>query len=106
MHIALLHLLAAQAPPGTVVTTESVALGVLVAVVGVAVAYGLLRSQVSDVRERLTKVEAVASPLQLSLARLEVRLDNIDRSVEGGFDGLRRELHASGALPRAPRGDG
>jgi hypothetical protein len=103
--LALLHLqiLAAQAPPGTLVTSESVALGVLVAVVGVAVAYGLMRSQVSDLRDRIVKVETTYAPLTLGLARVEVRLDHLERgvaSITAGVDGLRRELHASRASSR------
>lgn len=96
MHtLAFLHLVAAQtaSPPGTLTIGEGVALAILTAVVGVAAAYGLLRAQVSDLRERVGKVEAAASPLILSLARVEVRLDNLEKGLSGNFDSLRRELH-------------
>lgn len=113
MHIALLHLLASQTtPPGTLTIGEGVALAVLTAIVGIAAAWGMMRGQVNDLSQRaialdkrVDALEVAAPTTTLGLARLEVRLDAMDKSIGEGFAALRRELHASGHLPRHRDGE-
>ena len=105
MHIALLHLLATQttSPPGTLTIGEGVALALVSAVVGISVAYGVMRAQVSGLIERIEQLERAAPAA--TLARLEERLTAMEKSIGEGFAGLRRELHASGHLPRHRDGE-
>lgn len=94
MHIALLHLLATQAtPPGTFTIGEGVALSLAGALVGVSVAYGVMRSQLNSLTDRVEQLEKAAPAT--TLARLEERLAAMDKSIGERLDALRRELHAS-----------
>lgn len=116
MHtLALLAAVVAQVshPPGTLTIGEGVGLAIITAVATLAAAWGLLRGQVGELRERgreladrLSKVEATTTPTTLAIARVEVRLDHMERGINSGFESIRRELTASGALPRhGDRGD-
>jgi hypothetical protein len=95
MHIALLHLLASQTtqPPGTLTIGEGVALAFASALVGISVAYGVMRAQLNGLTERIDHLEKAAPAT--ALVRLEERLASVGERI----DALRRELRAGGHLP-------
>lgn len=99
MHtLALLHLLAAQAAQtaqahsGTLTVGESVALGVLLAFAGWVASVATTRSEVKELTRRVGAIELTVPTTTTAIARIDENLA-----------GLRRELHASGAFPRAHR---
>lgn len=110
MRLTMLQHLAGQAAeavaPHSVSMGESVLLAFVTALIAFGGAYGLMRGQVTDLRKRVDDLEKAREPLAVSMARVETRLDGVEKSVLTAVDSLRRELHASGALPRAARGDG
>lgn len=101
MLIALLQTLAAQTSPSLSVG-DGFALAGLTALVTFAATFGLLRGQVSDLRERVKTLETSTSTTATTMATLTEQLRGMEKRVIDSLEGLRRELHASGALP-APR---
>ena len=95
MHVALLHLLATQttSPPGTLTIGEGVALALVSAVVGISVAYGVMRAQVSGLTERIEQLERAAPAT--TLARIEERIVVMDKLIVERLEAMRRELHVT-----------